>query len=283
MLGYRHAFHAGNHADVLKHFVLAELLAHYSRKDKPWTYIDTHAGAGCYVLEDEIAGKTGEFAGGIARLWARAGLPPPLADYIDIVRQFNPGGRLLFYPGSPALAMTCARARDSLHLFELHPADLRTLQQTFASGTRGVRVHVRGNDGLAALAALLPPPARRAVVLIDPSYEVKSDYRNVPDALAGAMRRFPTGCYAVWYPLLARADSRRLPQRLAALGAENWLELRLRVRHPPRDGFGLYGSGLFIVNPPWTLPERLRAALPWLAEALAIDDGAGFDLDSRIV
>lgn len=282
MLSYRHAFHAGNHADVLKHFVLAELLAYYSRKDKPWTYIDTHAGAGCYALGDEIAGKTGEFAGGIARLWDRPGPPPPLAAYMDIVRQFNPGGRLLFYPGSPALAMACARERDSLHLFELHPADLRALQQTFASETRGVRVQVRGSDGLAALRGLLPPPARRAVVLIDPSYEVKSDYRHVAEALAEAMRRFPTGCYALWYPLLARAESRRLPRRLAGLGAENWLDLRLRIRHPPKDGFGMYGSGLFIINPPWTLPERLQSTLPWLAATLGTDDGAGFDLDYRI-
>lgn len=277
MLSYRHAFHAGNHADVLKHFVLAELLAYYRRKNTPWTYIDTHAGAGCYALESEVAGKTAEFAAGIARLWERGDLPPGLQEYVAAVRQFNPGGRLLFYPGSPALAMTFAREKDVLQLFELHPADLQALQKTFAGEER--RVHVRGSDGLSGLNALPPPPSRRAVALIDPSYEVKSDYRRVVDTLAAAMRRFATGCYALWYPLLAHPEARRLPERLAALGAGSWLHVRLRVCQPPRDGFGMFGSGLFIVNPPWVLPERLAATLPWLVKTLGVDSGAGFDLD----
>ncbi|MDR3088007.1 MAG: 23S rRNA (adenine(2030)-N(6))-methyltransferase RlmJ [Azoarcus sp.] len=288
MLSYRHAFHAGNHADVLKHFVLAELLAYYRKKDKPWTYIDTHAGAGCYALESEVAGKTGEFAEGIGRLWGRADLPGSMTVYLDAVRQFNPGGRLLFYPGSPALAMTFARERDNLHLFELHPSDVQALQQTFMDEAR--RVHVRASDGLAGLAALLPSPSRRAVVLIDPSYEVKSDYTQVFDALTGALRRFPSGCYALWYPLLARAESRRLLRRLAEFGekcgeksgAGSWLDVRLRVRHAPKEGFGMFGSGLYIVNPPWVLPESLKSVLPWLVGALARDGGAGFDLDYRI-
>ncbi|MDR1462849.1 MAG: 23S rRNA (adenine(2030)-N(6))-methyltransferase RlmJ [Azoarcus sp.] len=280
MLSYRHAFHAGNHADVLKHFVLAELLAYYNEKEKPWTYIDTHAGAGCYSLESETASKTAEFSEGIGRLWTRSDHPGAMAAYMNAVRQFNPGGRLSVYPGSPALAMTFARERDSLHLFERHPADLQTLQRTFAGGTS--RAHVHGSDGLAGLAALLPPPGRRAVTLIDPSYEVKSDYRHVAEALAAALRRFATGCCAIWYPLLARPESRLLPARLAKLGAKNWLDVRLRVRRAPRDGFGMSGSGLYIVNPPWTLPERLRDVLPWLAGTLGLDDGAGFDLDHCI-
>ncbi|MDR2924791.1 MAG: 23S rRNA (adenine(2030)-N(6))-methyltransferase RlmJ [Azoarcus sp.] len=282
MLSYRHAFHAGNHADVVKHFVLGELLAYYRGKDKPWTYIDTHAGAGCYALDSDIAGKTGEFAAGIGRLWNRADLPPPLAAYVEVVRQFNPGGRLLFYPGSPAVAMTFARERDHLQLFELHPEDARVLQQTFSTEPR--RVQVRGSDGLAGLAALLPPPSRRGVVLIDPSYEVKTDYARVADALAGALRRFATGCFVLWYPLLARGEPylRRLARQLAELGAGSWLDMRFRVSHPPRDSFGMFGSGLYIVNPPWVLPERLQSVLPWLAGALGTDDGAGFDLDWRI-
>lgn len=282
MLSYRHTFHAGNHADVVKHFVLAELLAYYRKKDKPWTYIDTHAGAGCYALDSDAAGKTKEFAEGIGRLWARSDLPEPLAAYVDVVRQFNPGGRLLFYPGSPAVAMTFARERDSLQLFELHPEDLRTLQQTFSTEAR--RVHVYGSDGLSGLNALLPPPSRRAVVLIDPSYEVKADYSHVVTALAGALRRFATGCFVLWYPLLPRTESRRMPEQLVDAGfkAGSWLDLRFRVSHAPRERFGMFGSGLCIVNPPWVLPERLRAALPWLTEVLGMDDGAGFDLDCHI-
>ncbi|MCL2876562.1 MAG: 23S rRNA (adenine(2030)-N(6))-methyltransferase RlmJ [Betaproteobacteria bacterium] len=280
MLSYRHIFHAGNHADVVKHFVLTELLAYYKKKNKPWTYIDTHAGAGCYALAGETAGKTGEFAEGIGLLWARSDLPEPLAAYMEVVRQFNPGGRLLFYPGSPAVAMTFAQEQDSLQLFELHPEDCRTLRQAFNAETR--RVHVHGSDGLAGLDALLPPPSRRAVVLIDPSYEIKADYSRVVATLIGALRRFATGCFVLWYPLLARAESRRLPKQLAGLRTGNWLDLRFRISHAPREGFGMFGSGLYIVNPPWVLPERLRAALPWLVEVLGTDDGAGFDLDCHI-
>ncbi|MCL1825104.1 MAG: 23S rRNA (adenine(2030)-N(6))-methyltransferase RlmJ [Betaproteobacteria bacterium] len=280
MLSYRHAFHAGNHADVVKHFVLAELLAYYRKKDKPWTYIDTHAGAGCYALNGGVAGKAGEFAGGIERLWSRDDLPEPLAAYVEIVRQFNPGGRLLFYPGSPAVAMTFARERDNLQLFELHPEDLRILRQTFSTEPR--RVHVRGSDGLDGLDALLPPPSRRAVVLIDPSYEVKTDYSRVVTTLAGALRRFATGCFVLWYPLLTRVESRRLPEQLKKIGAGSWLDVRFQVSHAPREGFGMFGCGLYVVNPPWVLPERLRTTLPWLVGALGADDGAGFELDSHI-
>jgi 23S rRNA (adenine2030-N6)-methyltransferase len=280
MLSYRHAFHAGNHADVFKHFVLSELLAYYQKKDKPWTYIDTHAGAGCYAPGSGTAEKTGEFAEGFGRLWGRGDLPEPLAAYVEIVRQFNPGGRLLLYPGSPAVAMTFARERDNLQLFELHPEDLRTLRQTFSTEPR--RVHVRGSDGLAGLEALLPPPSRRAVVLIDPSYEVKTDYSRVVTTLVKALRRFATGCFMLWYPLLARPEARRLPKQLAELGAGSWLDVRFRVSRAPQEGFGMFGSGLYVINPPWVLPERLQTVLPWLVGALGTDDGAGFDLDCRI-
>ncbi|MDR2208732.1 MAG: 23S rRNA (adenine(2030)-N(6))-methyltransferase RlmJ [Azoarcus sp.] len=280
MLSYRHAFHAGNHADVIKHLVLAEVLAYYRKKDKPWTYVDTHAGAGCYVLNSGAADKPGEFVEGIGRLWARDDLPEPLAAYVEIVRQFNPGGRLLLYPGSPAVAMTFAQERDKLQLFELHPEDLRTLRQTFSTEPR--RVHVRGSDGLAGLDALLPPPSRRAVVLIDPSYEVKTDYSRVVTTLAKALRRFATGCFVLWYPLLARPESRRPSKQLAGLGAGSWLDVRFRVSRESREGFGMFGSGLYVINPPWVLPERLQTALPWLAGALGTDDGAGFELDCHI-
>ncbi|MCK9987989.1 MAG: 23S rRNA (adenine2030-N6)-methyltransferase [Azoarcus sp.] len=280
MLSYRHAFHAGNHADVLKHFVLIELLRYFNRKDKPWWYIDTHAGAGCYALDSEQAGKTAEFAGGIGRLWGRDDLPEALRAYIDAVAQFNPHGRLTFYPGSPALAMTQLREQDRMRLFELHPADVSLLEQTFARDTD--RVLIRKADGFAGLRGLLPPAARRAVVLIDPPYEVKEDYRRVVDTVADAMKRFPAGTYAVWYPMLARPEARQLPERLADLGAESWLDVRLALRKPARDGFGMFGSGLYIVNPPWVLPQTLEAVMPWLVRALGEDEDAGFDLEHHI-
>ncbi|NLF54632.1 MAG: 23S rRNA (adenine(2030)-N(6))-methyltransferase RlmJ [Thauera phenolivorans] len=280
MLSYRHAFHAGNHADVLKHTLLLELLDYYGRKDKPWWFIDTHAGAGCYALEGGQASTTAEFVGGIGRLWERSDLAAPLASYVGAVRQFNPHGGLLFYPGSPALAMTCARAQDRLRLFELHPADFDVLQETFSGEAE--RVQVRKADGFDALRGLLPPPSRRAVVLIDPPYEVKQDYRRVVDTLRDAMKRFPGGTYAVWYPLLNRPEARQLPARLAELGADSWLDVRLVVKKPARDGFGMFGSGMFVINPPWVLPERLEACLPQLVRLLGEDEDAGFDLEHRI-
>jgi len=280
MLSYRHAFHAGNHADVLKHFVLIELLRYFNRKDKPWWYIDTHAGAGCYALESEQAGKNAEFAGGIARLWQCPDLPPALQPYVDAVAQFNPHGRLTFYPGSPALAMTQLRAQDRMRLFELHPADATALGQTFARDAE--RVLVRKADGFSGLRALLPPATRRVVVLIDPPYEVKEDYRRVVDTVADAMKRFAGGTYAVWYPLLARSEARQLPEKLASLGADSWLDVRLAVNKPARDGFGMFGSGLYIVNPPWLLPQTLETVMPWLVKALGEDEHAGFDLEHHI-
>lgn len=280
MLSYRHAFHAGNHADVLKHFLLIELLDYFNRKDKAWWYIDTHAGAGCYALDSEQAAKNAEHAAGVGRLWQREDLPAELLPYIEAVRQFNPHGRLNFYPGSPALAMTRLRPQDRMRLFELHPSDVELLQKTFAGEQE--RVQVRRADGFSGLRALLPPPTRRAVVLIDPSYEVKDDYRRTVDVLADGLRRFPTGTFAVWYPMLARPEARQLPEKLAALGAESWLDVRLMVRTPARDGFGMFGSGMFVVNPPWVLPERLEAVMPWLVARLAEDEGAGFDLEHHI-
>ncbi|MDX5445188.1 MAG: 23S rRNA (adenine(2030)-N(6))-methyltransferase RlmJ [Zoogloeaceae bacterium] len=281
MLSYRHAFHAGNHADVLKHFVLLEVLRYCSRKDKPWWYIDTHAGAGCYALTGEQAEKTGEARLGIGRLWEREDVPEAFGPYLDAVRQFNPHGGLNFYPGSPALAMTQLRAQDRMRLFELHPADFELLAQTFSRDTD--RVVLRKADGLACLRGLLPPPTRRAVVLIDPSYEVKQDYRQVVQVLEDAVRRFAEGIYMLWYPLLARPEARGLPDALRDLGADSWLDVRLAVRSPGRTGVpGMFGSGLFIINPPWVLPELLEAALPWLVDVLAEDDSAGFDLEHHI-
>lgn len=281
MLSYRHAFHAGNPADVFKHFVLVEVLRYLSRKDSPWWYIDTHAGAGCYALTGERADKTGEFRTGIGQLWEQEEVPAALAPYLAAVRQFNPHGGLNFYPGSPALAMTLLREQDRMRLFELHPADFEALSQMFERDAQSVLV--RQSNGLAGLRALLPPPTRRAAVLIDPSYEVKQDYRQVVQTLEDALRRFAGGTYMLWYPMLARPEARALPEQLRGLGAESWLDVRLVTRSPGREGGGgLFGSGMFVVNPPWILPELLEATMPWLVETLREDDSAGFDLEHHI-
>lgn len=280
MLSYRHAFHAGNHADVLKHFILLEVLSYHSRKGKPWWFIDTHAGAGCYALQGEQAGKTAEFEQGIGRLWGRDDLSEPLAAYVEAVAQFNPHGGLGFYPGSPALAMTQLREQDRMRLFELHPADFTALEKMFERD--GDRVLVRKTDGFAGLRALLPPSSRRAVVLIDPPYEIKDDYRRVVDVLRESIKKFPGGTYMLWYPLLSRPEAQRLPDRLASLGAGSWIDLRLVVETPSRDGLGMFGSGMYMINPPWVLPGMLERVMPELANRLGLDGQAGFDLEHHI-
>jgi 23S rRNA (adenine2030-N6)-methyltransferase len=279
MLSYRHAFHAGNHADVLKHFVLVCLLRHLGQKDKSFWVIDTHAGAGAYGLDAGYATKNAEYETGIGRLWNRQKLPPALADYVALVRAMNPAGKLSFYPGSPYLAARLLRPQDRLRAFELHPTDVDLLGKTFQDD--GKRVIVTLGDGFAGLKALLPPPPRRALVLIDPSYEDKGDYSRVVDALKDSLRRFPTGTYAIWYPQLTRAEARRLPERLRALAGVDWLDVSLSVSKPVAGEPGMTGSGMFVVNPPWTLADTLRECLPVLADALG-EGGTGGRAETRL-
>jgi 23S rRNA (adenine2030-N6)-methyltransferase len=280
MLSYRHAFHAGNHADVLKHTLLLEVLAYFNAKDKPYWYIDTHAGAGCYALTTGYAQQTAEYQAGVARLWEHPGPPALFERYLEALRRYNPDGTLSIYPGSPALAMTQLRAQDRMRLFELHPTDFRLLEAFFRGEAE--RVRLACTDGFDALKALLPPPTRRAVVLIDPPYEIKADYKRAIEALRGALKRFAGGTYLLWYPLLARSEVRQLCNALQRLDQPNWLKVELRIGKAGLGAAGMYGSGVFIINPPWVLPERLKAGLPTLVELLGEDAGAGFEVDYRV-
>lgn len=292
MLSYRHAFHAGNHADVLKHAVLIQLLRYMSQKDAPYMYIDTHAGAGVYALDSNFAAKNAEHETGISRIWEKKGLSDPLEQYLELIDALNPSRQLRYYPGSPYIAEKLAREADRLRLFELHPADRKLLEQNFRkleehaaaqgkrSASRGKRVMVEHEDGFSGLKSLLPPPSRRALVLIDPPYEVKDDYRRVVQTLEDALQRFATGTYAVWYPVLQRNESRQLPERLRRLDAQSWLDVTLSIGSPMPDGFGLRSSGMFILNPPWTLEATLRTMMPELLALLRIDEGAAFTLKS---
>ena len=279
MLSYRHGFHAGNHADVLKHVALVALLRDLTRKDKPLVVLDTHAGAGMYSLEQGFAARNAEFRDGIAMLWERDDLPEPVADYRDQVRVVNPDGVLRHYPGSPRIALGVLRPQDRLRLFELHGTEAKILAQQFAQDGR--RVTVTAGDGFAGLKAVLPPPSRRGLVLIDPSYELASDYRAVVTALREGMQRFATGTFAVWYPLLQRRDSIELPARLRRAAGADWLDVALQVKAPSPEGVGLHGSGMFIVNPPWKFSEQMRGLMPWLTRVLAQDAAANFRLDAR--
>jgi 23S rRNA (adenine2030-N6)-methyltransferase len=278
MLAYRHAFHAGNHADVLKHTVLTQVLRHMNAKDKPYRLVDTHAGAGGYSLEGRYAQKKGEYEQGIARLWDRADLPAPVADYVELVRRFNPDGRLTQYPGSPALAQMLLRAQDQLRLFELHPTDHRILA-SYLGSVKGAEVF--DVDGFDGLKGQVPPSTRRAVVLMDPSYEGNGDYAKVVGALRDALARFAEGVYLVWYPQVTKLEAAQLPRRLEALAPKGWLHARLTVQQPDRQGFGLAGSGVFVINPPYTLHAQLKEVLPYLTDVLGQYDGANFLLEER--
>lgn len=280
MLSYRHAFHAGNHADVLKHLVLREVLAYFSGKGKPYWYVDTHAGAGYYALDTGYATQNAEFDTGITRLLARNDLPLEIAEYVDAVKALNKDEVLRCYPGSPGIAAPMLNSDDRMRLFELHPTDGKALAENFRSAGR--TVSVQAVDGFTGLKAVLPPPPRRAVVLIDPPYEDKRDYQRVLEALKDGQKRFATGTYMVWYPQLTRADSEMLPERFKALKLTSWLNVTLSVTKPSQRGFGMYGSGLFIVNPPWTLPKMLNTLLPYLVEVLGEDANASFGLEYQI-
>jgi 23S rRNA (adenine2030-N6)-methyltransferase len=279
MLSYRHAFHAGNHADVLKHLLLIQLSRYLGQKDKPFWIIDTHAGAGLYALDTGYATQLKEFESGIGKLWTRKDLPATLAEYIDLVRAVNPDGQLRFYPGSPWLALQTLRPQDRLRLFELHSSDSRILLENFKAHAR--QVSIATANGFDALKALLPPPPRRALVLIDPSYETRDDYPHVIAALKDGLTRFATGTYAIWYPQLARPEARQLPEKLKRLPVKNWLNVSLTVHTPSPDGIGMHGSGVFVINPPWTLHKTLADIMPYLVQTLGQDAGASFILEQE--
>jgi 23S rRNA (adenine2030-N6)-methyltransferase len=275
MLSYRHAFHAGNHADVLKHCVLTLIIEYLKQKEKPFWYIDTHAGAGLYALDSSEAQKNAEFAGGIHKLLERRAVMPdflqPYLAVLDAVNRENSNT----YPGSPLFAAHLLRDQDRLRLFEMHPQDSRMLDANLKHDRRAM---VADSDGFAGLKALLPPSSRRALVLIDPPYELKEDYARVVSSMQDALRRFATGTYAVWYPLLPRADAQRLPGQLAALPVSA-LRIELRVREPEGE-FGMYGSGVFVINPPWLLRDQMRILLPLLQGLLGEPGHSDFLLEA---
>ncbi|UDF36454.1 UNVERIFIED_ORG: 23S rRNA (adenine(2030)-N(6))-methyltransferase RlmJ [Shinella sp. XGS7] len=284
MLAYRHAFHAGNHADVLKHLVLAQVLRYMGEKDKAYTLVDTHAGAGGYSIESRYAQKNAEYGSGIAKLYDRKDLPAPLAAYVDLVRQFNPDGQLRQYPGSPAVAHLLMREQDRLRCYELHPTDHRILASYLETRPN---TQVSDRDGFASLKGELPPPSRRAVVLMDPPYEIKTDYAKVLATLREGLQKFAEGVFLIWYPQLALLESTQLAQRLKAAadaGAKKgWLHVRLSVAQADERGYGMLGSGMFVVNPPYTLHDELQACLPYLVEKLGQYDGANFVLEQKTV
>ena len=303
MLSYRHAFHAGNHADVLKHAVQSLILEALSIKDKGFNYIDTHSGAGGYALDHEWTQKKSEYLTGIAPLWQAQEQWPELAGYFAAITAMNTDGteivdtegkadhpaQLDFYPGSPKVAEYFKRPQDSLTLMELHNNEVELLRENMApqgrhsgrsSSGRNKGPTIHHTDGFTGLIGLLPPVLKRGLVLIDPPYELKEDYQTVVDTLVQAHKRWATGIYAIWYPLLAKDVDRSagLKDALANCGFDNVLCAELSVSQQAQD-FGMYGSGMMILNPPWKLDEQLNALLPRLATTLGQDSAAAWSLE----
>ncbi|WP_226664446.1 23S rRNA (adenine(2030)-N(6))-methyltransferase RlmJ [Microbulbifer aggregans] len=271
MFSYRHAFHAGNFADVLKHFVQVEIISHLQKKDAPFDYIDTHAGAGMYRLQSDMAQKNQEYLNGIGKLQGNDALSE-LAPYLALIDDFNPGGRLQNYPGSPMIAAQMLRPQDKGWLFELHPRDAEHLSKNFA-GNRNCRVRVE--DGFKGLNGLLPTQSRRALVLIDPPYEQKEDYQRVVAALTLIHRKMATATVAIWYPVVERKRIDSLEKQIAATGIRKIELFELGIR-AESEGHGMTSSGMIVVNPPWTLKEKMQALLPKLAQLLSEDGAAHF-------
>jgi len=301
MFSYRHAFHAGNHADVLKHITLLALLKYLTQKEA-LTVIDTHAGAGLYRLDSDHSHTSGEAQEGVLRLSAAlhdkpgAEVAPAIAGYLDLLAGLNPDfgtshdpAALRVYPGSPFIASQFLAGRHKLKLFELHPTDFRALSGNIGQLELGRSAACAMQDGFEALRPLLPPPSRRALVICDPSYEMKTDYGRVSAVIGDALKRFPTGTYAIWYPLIPRPEAHDLPKKLKTLASRAgraWLDATLTVKgsklHKTVDGEtlrpGLPASGMFIINPPYTLHGELKAALPQLEQWLGQDHNAAHSL-----
>jgi len=274
-MNYRHAFHAGNFADVFKHAILLALLDSLTAKDKPLCCFDTHAGRGRYALDDEQAAKTGEWREGVGRLFESPEPPALLQRYVDTIRAANRDGTLRNYPGSPLQAAQALRPDDRLVLCETQPEEATALRALFRDDRR-VHVHVR--DGYAGLNALLPPPEKRGLVLIDPPFEAQEgEFAIIEAALGSAHARWPNGVYAVWYPIKAHRVIARFHRHMASGPFDKVLVAELLVR-PDDSPLRLNGCGMLIANPPWKLDAMLARLLPALRVALAQSAGASESL-----
>ena len=277
-MNYRHAYHAGNFADVVKHAVLARLIDYLKRKDKAFRVIDTHAGVGAYDLSSDEAQKTGEWQDGIGRL-LQADLKPQTANllkpFLDAVRAMNPQGGLQFYPGSPMISRFLLRKQDRLSAIELHPQDAATLRKRFDGD---IQTRVLELDGWLALGAHVPPKEKRGLVLVDPPFEKEGEFQRLVDGLVRAHRRWPGGIYALWYPVKDRAAVNRFRAELAATGIEKILDIRFDIRQPS-VGARLDGTGMIVVNPPYSLEAELGELLPALKTILAETPKARWEVE----
>lgn len=265
MLSYRHSFHAGNHADVLKHIVQSLILDSLKQKEKPFVYHDTHSGVGRYDLTHEWSEKTSEYKQGIARIWEQSPVPEEIESYLHSIRLLNENEELRYYPGSPRVARAQLRPQDRMVLTELHPSDYPLLEQEFQ---RDRQVKIYKEDGFQRLKGSLPPKERRGLVLIDPPYELAKEYRDVVTAIAQSHKRWANGTYAIWYPVVNRVDIEDMIEGLESLGIRKILQIELGIS-PDTNERGMTASGMIVINPPWKLENQMTKILPFLKEAIA--------------
>ncbi|SDG21360.1 23S rRNA (adenine(2030)-N(6))-methyltransferase RlmJ [Pelagibacterium luteolum] len=277
-MNYRHAFHAGNFADVVKHIILARIISYMMRKDAAFRVIDTHAGVGLYDLLGDAAGRTGEWEDGVGRLMA-ASLPPKVAElvepYLLAIKAQNLDDALRFYPGSPLVTRHMLRSQDRLMALELHPQDFELLKENFAGDIQARITHL---DGWAAMGTHLPPKENRGLVLVDPPFEEKGEFARMVQSLEKAYKRWPGGTYAYWYPIKDPRDADTYARALNATGIPKILRLELTIR-PPSTPPRLHGTGMIVVNPPYVLEDEMKIVLPTLAKLLSDENRGRFRID----
>lgn len=278
MLSYRHSFHAGNHADVLKHIVLTLCIEALKEKEKPFLYLDTHSGAGRYLLTSEHSEKTGEYLSGVNLVWQQTNIPEQLNTYFSVLKRYNPFENLKYYPGSPLIAKQLLREQDKLNLTELHPTDYPLLRQEFSKDKRS---KVLREDGFSQLKSKLPPASRRGIILIDPSYEIKEDYQKIPAALLEAYKRFATGIYLLWYPVVSRTQTQRMIDGIVNLGIKRISQFELAIK-PDNNQKGMTASGMIVINPPWKLHQQMQTIMPWLTEILDTKQTGSFTIKQLV-
>lgn len=268
MLSYRHSYHAGNYADVLKHTILTLCLESLKEKDKPFIYLDTHSGAGRYLLQSEHAEKTAEYLSGVTPIWQKNNIPTELEPYLSVLKYYNRTPTLKYYPGSPLIAKQLLRKQDKLFLSEIHSSDYPLLRQEFS---KDGRAQVSREDGFLQLKSKLPPESRRGLILIDPSYEMKDDYQKIPLALHEGYKRFATGIYLIWYPVVNRKQTQSMIDGIIGTGIKRILQIELAIK-PDNNQKGMTATGMIVVNPPWKLYQQMQVILPWLKQMLDPQD-----------
>lgn len=254
MLSYQHIYHAGCFADVIKHVFLNRIIDYMTQKDKPILYLETHAGRGLYDLESKISKKTGEAREGIFKLWPhRADLTAGFAPFIQTLLQVNHEKSLRYYPGSAQIAILNLRSQDRLILCELHPQELRALKSL---PSQGKKISCEQTDGIEKIKAVVPPHEKRGLIFIDPSYEIKDEYQTIPKAIALNYKKFPQGVYVLWYPMLRSLAHQSLIKHLKRIPAEKTLHLQFWMENSENNG--MYGTGLFVINPPFVLADEAK-------------------------